>query len=393
MKNGVLAVIFLFFLFYFCIPSALALGISPARITMDFVPNYESEFEGQVINSGGSAMPVDIFFDKDLAQYMTLLTPSYVEIPPNQAVTYKFKLKLPSEFETPGYHWGIIWAQQHIEAEAAGAVARVKVGAQVLVKVPYPGKYAVIKLNIENANVNDTVIFEIEATNFGKENITNAKGEIRIMDLDNKTIVILQTEGKPIQTTKTETLQATWFSDIDPGLYNVEAVLYYDGETAELRETFNLGAPLIKITNVSAQPIVNGTIGKILAEIHSFWNLNIEDVYIEFSIRTLEEREREIYNDKSQTIVVGPFKTYVVTVYWDTTRGFDLGDYKGVLILHYLDQNETAEIDLELIAKPGITIGTEILILIFVVIAVIVVVLFFFFYRKRRERYKQKKLM
>ena len=66
--------------------------------------------------------------------------------------------------------------------------------------------------------------------------------------------------------------------------------------------------------------------------------------------------------------------------------------YKGVVVLDYLETNETGEVELELISKP-FEISTELLLILAIVILIIVAgVMFFLFYVKKRDKYKQKKL-
>lgn len=389
--------IFLFFSLFLFIPSVSALGMSPSKITMDFIPNEEFEFEGQVINTGDGTLEFDIYADAELKDFITLLTPDYLLLGPYQSSVFRFRIKLPDKFDRPGEHIGIIWAATRVESEEGIAIARIKVGMKIVVRVPYPGKYAEIKLDIENANVNDTVLFEITATNLGKENITSARGEIKILNMENETVVVLQTEGKPIETTKIETFRATWFSDVEPGLYKVEATLFYDGENTSLEMAFNLGAPLIEIVNVSAESMVNGTIGKILTKIHSYWNQEIEDVYVELSVR--DKNGKIIGEDKSKNVNVKPFSSPTITNYWDTTRGVSLGEYNATVVLHYLDRNDTAEFEIEVAEKTGMfglpeSLGNFVLIIIMVVVVIAVfVAVFLVFYTKKRKKSKQKRLV
>ena len=389
--------IFLFFSLFLFIPSVSALGMSPSKITMDFIPNEEFEFEGQVINTGDGTLEFDIYADAELKDFITLLTPDYLLLGPYQSSVFRFRIKLPDKFDRPGEHIGIIWAATRVESEEGIAIARIKVGMKIVVRVPYPGKYAEIKLDIENANVNDTVLFEITATNLGKENITSARGEIKILNMENETVVVLQTEGKPIETTKIETFRATWFSDVEPGLYKVEATLFYEGENTSLEMAFNLGAPLIEIVNVSAESMVNGTIGKILTKIHSYWNQEIEDVYVELSVR--DKNGKIIGEDKSKNVNVRAFSSPTITNYWDTTRGVPLGEYNATVVLRYLDRNDTAEFEIEVVEKTGMfglpeSLGNFVLIIIIVVVVIAVfVAVFLVFYTKKRKKSKQKRLV
>lgn len=389
MKRAVFTLTFLFFSFLL-IPNSSAISISPGQIKMDFIPNLELDFQGMV--SGGSGgMEIDILVEGDLKDYITLLTPEYVVLGPDQVHTYRFSIKMPPEFDRPGDHISIIWAAQHVEGGAEGsAVAKLRVGTIVKVVVPYPGKYAVARLKIENPEVGENVLFGVDVTNLGKENITSAKAEIKLMDIENNTIVILQTEGKPIETTKTETFQATWFSDTEPGLYKADVKVTYDGKEAYDSKMFNLGAPLIKIVEIVAEPIENGTIGKINTKVQSFWNQEIRDVYIEMFVKDSEGRT--VAEGKSESTAVGMFSTPVITNYWDTTNGVEIGNYTGLFVLKYLDKNDTKEAVLEVMAKPG-ALSLDIIAIIAAVIVIAIGVGVFLLFGRGKGRYRQKKLM
>lgn len=391
MKKAALLATFFIFYYIFATHSASALGIAPGRVEMNFMPGYENEFTGYV--SSSNQEDIEMYVDGELKDYITLLTPDRFTIYPDKPVAYTFRVKLPETLERPGRHVGYIWAMQHVEAQPGVAIARVKVGTTVRVNVPYPGKYAEIAFTIKNPNVNDTIVFEIGATNLGKENITQAKGEIEILDQANDTLVMLQTEGKPIETTKTETLQATWFSNVAPGLYRAKVRVLYDGETAGLEREFNIGAPLIKIINASAEPIINGTIGKILTKIRSYWNDEIKDAYLEVFIKDMAGKP--FAQQKSENVNVGAFDAPVITSFWDTSEGVPLGNYTGLAVLHYLGTNDTKEFGIEVIAKPY-AFASEWLLIIAVVIAGAAVVVFLVFLARRmkhKNKFAQKKLM
>jgi len=380
----------------FNVGSASAISISPAKITMDFVPGFEQEFEGSIGNTGNEDAAFDVYTEGDLKDYLTLLTPAVINIPAQQSAVYRFKVKLPQSFDTPGRHEGLIWASEHVEMpeEGSGIVAvRLKVGAMIVVNVPYPGKYAEIGLEIKNPNVNKTVSFDVSVTNRGYENVTSARGEIELTNLENKTIAILRTKDKPIESTKTEVLHASWFSNVEAGIYKAKLSVFYDGEVAGLSRDFNLGAPLIRIYNVSAPPVTNGTIGKIYTQARSYWNQEIKDVYVELTV--FDKKGGEVFKGKGQNVNMGEFTTVTFTNYWDTSGGIDLGDYKGVLMLHYLGKNDTAEINITVVQKPGLVIGADFLMIIILVIAVcaVIAIAAIFMMKRRGRKYNQKRLM
>ena len=70
-----------------------------------------------------------------------------------------------------------------------------------------------------------------------------------------------------------------------------------------------------------------------------------------------------------------------------------LGDFKGLIVLKYLDKNDTAEFDIKVTEKPFV-FGTELLLLIVVAVGIVaVIVIIFVVRRKGKTKFKQKKLV
>ena len=385
--KSILPFFLLFFLFF--LPSVSAIGIAPGKVTIDFEPNAEIELEGALTNTLDWEQKFELFVEGNLEDYIELIdVPDVITVGPDQRWNFRFRISLPEKMGRPGEHVSSVWAQEYVDPTIEGMVARLKIGIKIVVRVPYPGKYAQLGLKIKNANVNDTVNFEISVTSLGKENITSAKPELSIINLENQTVVKLESEGRPIETTKTEKFSIDWFSDAEPGLYGAKVVVFYDGETSELEQMFNLGAPLIRITNVSDKPIEEGTISKIKVTAKSFWNEKIDGIYTEIFIKN--ETGKQVAHLQSQVFSLEPFSSTSVVNYWDTTD-IPLGEYKGFVMLHYLDKNDTYEIDLEIITKPFV-IGSEILFIIAAVIIAIVAILAVY-KKKRKDKYRQKRSM
>ncbi|MCX6818164.1 MAG: hypothetical protein NTU57_04895 [Candidatus Aenigmarchaeota archaeon] len=390
------ACLFLFLLFFLFILArpAYSLGISPAKITMNFVPGYEQEFDGTVSNSLDEPREVDLYVDPngDIAQYFTITTEDHLIIEPHSFQAFKFKIKLPENIEEPGTHTSILWAEEYVAPQPGVAIAKVRVGIKTEVMVPYPGKYAGIWLDIKNANVNDTVIFEAYIVNQGKENIEKAWGEIKVMYEDNRTIDIMQLESKPVATTARETFRATWFSNVEAGLYKAQLTIYYDDKTAKHIKEFNLGAPLIKIVNVTAESVVNGSIGKVYTKIKSYWNQEITGAYLELFVK--DAKGNDLSYHKSESITVAAFDTPVVISYLDASRGIEPGKYTAVAVLHYLDKNDTMETGVEILNKPGFALSFELIVFIAGVAGAAVIITLIVLKRKKTgSKQKQTKLV
>lgn len=394
MKRSLLLVIFLFFFSFSYLPAASAIGIAPAKITMDFVPGYEDEFEGAISNTGETPMQFDLYASGELEKYITILSEETVTIGADDIARYRFRISLPESFERPGKHKGYIWASEHIEVpeESSGAVAvKLKVGTTVIVNVPYPGKYLTIDdFQIENPEANEDVEFMITVTNRGKENLSSVEGVMDIKDLSNNVVGSLTTESVPLDSTDSRTFRLDWFSDVNPGTYGADIRFDYDGKNTTMFKNFRLGAPLIKITNVSAGPIKNGSIGKVITEVESYWNQDIDDVYVE--IRMEDESGEGVAYDKSETAIVKRFKKMEITNYWDTSEGPGPGKYNGMAILNYLDQNDTMTFTAEIKKEPGLLDGMGLLLVVAVVLACIAVAVPLAMLLRKRKGGKQSHL-
>src|SRR3989344_522331 len=62
--------------------------------------------------------------------------------------------------------------------QTTGIAARTSSTSYLKVFVPYPGKYAELSFKVNNANINEPVIFNILIKNLGKEAIQSAHAAI-----------------------------------------------------------------------------------------------------------------------------------------------------------------------------------------------------------------------
>lgn len=385
---------FLFFLFCFLLSGihhASAISISPGKIEMDFVPNYQDEFEGHVANTGPYVETYDLYADGELKDNIVLLTPDVVTVNPGQSQAFRFRLKLPAEFEKPGKHKGYVFASQHVDEEQqTQVVVRLKVGLTVLVNVPYPGKYVETEFSIDNAEVGEDIIFTISAKNMGKENLTEVWAEIELFDEKNDTIAILQTEREAIETTETEDLKAAWPADVDPGVYRANVTVFYDGETLEFEKGFSIGAPVIRIAHVYPEPVTEGSIGKVFTELRNYWNQKIEDVYVEIFI--MDDAGKNVSSHKSENSEIDKFSLLNITNYIDTGDEMEPGVYEGLAVLHYPDGSDGMDFSLRVVEEEVYPFGSGLLILVAVILILAAVPVVVFVYRRKKKEPKQLRL-
>jgi len=142
MKAGkILAVLFIFF---FLVSSVYALGVTPARTTMDFGPGLKRDVSFEIINSEAKDMKLIISAQGELAEY---ITPSSKEITissSEESRKISYEVKLPLNLG-PGLHTANIVIRElpgEGEISEAYVQATLAVVTQLYVYVPIPGKHA-----------------------------------------------------------------------------------------------------------------------------------------------------------------------------------------------------------------------------------------------------------
>ncbi len=375
--------------------NVFALGIAPSNIGyMNFVPNLTLEEQVYVFNSEYFDFPVEMELGGDLAQYATLSEYNFVLSPKGtegQGRLLTLSIKLPEKLDEPGEHIIKVGAlQAPPENLPPGTLAaRVKVATGLYIFLPYPGKYIDADLAIENARVNETIKFRISITHKGNLTIDTVSGVVEIYNSEGKKVAYLLTSKKSLEPDSSIDLETQWNAfDVNPGNYKALAIIDYDGIKKQIDKDFRIGSPTVKITNITAQPIVNGTVGKIITSIRSYWDEGIPNVYTSILIKN-GEYSRTV---TSPSINMEKFSDADLEIYWDTMDAIGPGDYPANVTVHYLNETESIPFTLTIIERGWLGSGLE-LILVILVIALVIIPFMVFYKRRGRHKSVQKRLM
>ena len=132
-----------------------ALGITPARKTIDYKAGESYTVEFSIVNNKNKDMNVAIFVEGDLADRIEL-SESYLEFSSNEnskSVRYSFTIPqdlIPGLSETRIIARELPTSKAH---EGALVTATVAVTHQLHIMVPYPGKYATIEFTSQERNM------------------------------------------------------------------------------------------------------------------------------------------------------------------------------------------------------------------------------------------------
>ena len=314
-----------------------SLGLAPARKIIEFEPEYEGEFEMKIYNSAYKDIKVLIYVEGNLEDRIELDQTELIFSSDEEYKTVGYKITLPKKLDLPGEHINnIVIREVPIDSDSEGAVigSSVAVVHQVVVKVPYPGTYAVAELRILESRSLDKVDFVASVSNLGSDKIDAAKGLIDIYDSNNRLVVSLETNLDSVNSEQTKGLSASWDENVELGKYLAKLTLTYDGQVAEDQREFYVGKLFVDIIDIVVEGFRLGEIAKFVILVENQWPEQINDVYTEFVFSKLGQ---EVAIVKSASETIDALFTGELIAYWDTV-GVEEGMYDTVINLYYNDQ-------------------------------------------------------
>ena len=364
MKKEIIVAVVVVSLFLLPELVSASLGLTPASVKMNFVPNFKKTFRFRV-RTDDQDKKIGIYAKGDLSEYV-----SFNKKELTGSGKFEATLDLPSEIEEPGPHRILIGVKESLterQKEVKGFIGtRVKVQGVISVFVPYPGKYLVTDLKTESVNAGEDVEFELKIDNKGKEKV-EMSSQIEIWS-GSKKIEELNFYDRELESKESITLQKKWDSEgRKPGNYEARAIVDY-GKIANDTEEFSLGHLFVDLVNYSER-IEIGEIKDYDLEVESRWNGEIGHVYanVEFSNET-----SQIVSFKTSPTSLEPWQKETLTGFFDSSK-FEEGEYDGEITLFYAQNSSSHEIEVEFYREEEsnltpILIGAGLLIFLIVVI-------------------------
>lgn len=333
-----ISLIFAFAVVLLIIPNALAIGITPGKVTLDFTPSLQKTIEFTVLNNEHKDMKVMFGLIGELADYISLNAKSVDFKADEESKKFSYTVSLPAAL-TPGNHEVKIAAAE-LPPEGVGEGvyigSTVVVTSQLLVRAPYPYKYAEIRLDVKEAPVNGTTNFYVEVENLGQQDLVDIQAIVEILGPVNEKIAIVRTDSKTIEAGKKDALTASWKADVNAGQYKAVVSLAYDeGKIATAEKVFNIGSLEVDVVDVSVKNFKLGDIAKFDITVANKWSSSVKDVYAQVQI--FDEQNQQIANVKTSSLDIPSMGRQVLNAYWDTA-GIREGTYSGKLLLNYANK-------------------------------------------------------
>ncbi|MBW2990818.1 hypothetical protein KY348_03870 [Candidatus Woesearchaeota archaeon] len=367
--------LFIFFLLNLAFVSGI--GVSPAGKTINFQPNTNVELKFNIINSEqntfearlmviGELAPI-IFFEKDIVN----VNASDYRTP------FKTIIKFPSEME-PGIHKGMI----EINPELPGVgdkmfAAYIAPQIPVSVRVPYPSKYADIRLAVLDVDEGTPVPIYIEFDNFGSEDILRAGAQVEVYSPEQELIATLSTPEVSIKKGSMKKAQAQPSPILRKGLYSAVVKAQYDNIDKVIRTNFTIKEPVVRIKKLLTKELAQNQINKVVFEAYNEWNTELAiGGFIE-----IDEKKSEM-----PVFELGMNEKKEITGFFDTT-GLALGEYNMSIALVYAGQIKTDTFlvkiskKIKILEKP---VGIWPLILVITIIIIVILVIVLLVIKKRK---------
>jgi len=325
----------------------LAIGITPARTTINFEPGLNKEVAFSILNSEHKDMSVVFTVRGDLAEYITL-NQAYAEFSSSEeSKSFSYIVNLPSTSLSPGKHEAEVVALEmpkDIKEKGTFVGATLAVVTQLHVYAPYPDKYIEGELNIIQSQQDGSTLFLVPIINRGKLDIVNARAIIEIYTPLNEKIATVETPSVSLASLERKELSVAWPAGVNPGKYLAIVTISYDEKTVEVQKEFQVGNMALEIKEILVANFQLGEIAKFDALVENKWSNELNDVYLNIIVYN---HEGEVMADfKSPNYKMSSLESLRMIAYWDTA-GVKEGTYEGKISINY-DNKQSSERNIEM---------------------------------------------
>jgi hypothetical protein len=388
------------FLLIFLIGSVSALGVTPARTTIDFKPSLSKTVDFEVINSGEKDIKLVLAVQGELTKYISIASTSVDVSASERTKPLSYSLNLPSEL-SPGLHTAEVYILElpsSSEVSEAYVRATLAVVTQVYVYVPYPGKYANAEMRVINANQDGKVTFVFPVVSAGEFDLTSVKANVDIYNKLNEKVDSFTTDSIAVPSGEKKELVYQWDANVSVGEYRAVASLIYDEGTLNFEEKFSVGSQDLVLQEITTNRFSLGEIVKLEMLVENKWSEPITGAHIETNI--LNDRGDLVSNFESASYDVEPLKKQVFVSYWDTA-GVKEGTYETEVAVLYGDkkstnslkfqvtQNELKVIGLGYVISEDGGAGSNTLVTILIIVIVVLVLINLLWFMLLRKRLKK----
>lgn len=363
------------------VQSVNAMSLAPPSYKLPYEPGTHHKLQFVVYDTPGKFIGVDAI--GPFKEYITLSETSFV-MGASGAHYFTAEFTMP-ELTKPGEYRTEIFVTESAPPGVSGVGATVALASLIKVRVPYPDKYADIKLEIGHIKAGELAHFVVKLFNYGIEMISRAGGNIEVFDSTNTTVATLTlSEAAEIAPNQDVQLVTDWdTTGTKLGEYRAVANVNYDEKSTSDEKTFKIGDILIEILNISVKEVQKDTIAKIPIEIESKWSEPIMNVY---GIVHVSRERLGIADVTTASVNVQPWSRATLEAYWSTTD-LDEGIYDALVTVYYSNKTAESNTHIKIVSKEVFAFNSEFLFIIVLVVLVFLLAIAYYKKRKRKRRY------
>ncbi|MEM4259937.1 MAG: hypothetical protein QXG00_01760 [Candidatus Woesearchaeota archaeon] len=315
-----------------------AIGIIPSSKEIPYESGQNLSFQMKILNSELIPGKVVVFADGPLAENYEIS---------NEIIEFKEKesekiigvtLKSPLNIKEQGPITTKIIVRR-LSYSSGTLSATVSVVSDIVLMVPYSGKYVRMKLFTSNFDRLKTSNFVVEAENLGTEDVVKAKAIIDIYGRMNEKLETIVSDEKRIDSKTKVLFNIPWTPKMRWGSYTAKATLIYDDKNIEDTKTFNIGEPNIDISTITVNNFKLGGIAKFEILLTNNWNNKINDIK---GIINIFDGNKIMTTSKTESVNLEPFEKKEINAYWDTEKVVS-GKYLMEIVLIYLNKEDKKE--------------------------------------------------
>ena len=374
----------LFFCLFFFLFSSLvfAIGISPADVYIDFVPDQEFIIDYSI----NSYKPFTFYTEGAFSEFTTIETVYHSDSQGN----FRVHLKLPSDYPTPGKHRMYVAGKEQPPGGTVGAVAIIR--GFIEIDVPFPGYYAELDISVTDVNEDQPVPISVGVHNRGKLNISSAKLHLDVFSEDN---VVKSADSDTVSILTNSDYNFQYIipaEELRPGSYTIQATLTYEGGVRDKSAGFRVGTFDVDVFNFTER-MFNNSVNPFEITVESRWNNPINTAYVDLSI---VNDSRVLSTAKTPPFDLPPWQKKTSSFYWNTA-GIPIGDYILEMTIHYDGQAKNVKRKIfiveniqPVIEAPAVSVSTILLVLITLLLVIFNIYFIFFKDRKKKEEDKGK---
>lgn len=383
---------------------ALAIGIRPAKTSIESenIQQYSGEF--WVVNNEGRNFQVKIYVEGEMSEYVTLTHKTINFKDDDDAQKVEFEINLP-DIVPPGTSTANIVVEEEIYGNQPNVISsKVVLKHKIIITGPYPDKYVKAKLNFNE--VGDKVEFVSEVENLGKKDIDTLQTTFYINDRKQEKHE-LKTEEISLSTTENKLLKTTLDKELFlQGEFEVSAITTYDDQKVEVIKNLLVGRPEVEVTYFDPYFVAN-KINQYSMDLLNLWNKQVENVYVDVEVKNEAGEKVDMFRTKSVDIEGLMGKR--IQDYFDA-RNKDPGSYSFDMIVNFwntykmeqktfhseiLTQEEYEKLDLAPPNLVGLAVGNSnggvYKIIVWVMLGVLLAgIAFFFLWRKMSKENKRE---